>query len=66
MLTIQILETQPGKVLMKSPSGRWVGITFIIVAIFLLVSVIVPTVVAIAIVCFFLLVDFSFLKKFSS
>ena len=66
MLTIQILETQPGKLLMKSSSERWVRITFIVVAIFLFVSAIVPTVVAVAIVCFFLLVDFSFLKNFSS
>ena len=66
MLTIQVLETQAGKLLMKSSSERWVGITFTVVAIFLLVSVIALTVVAIAIVCFFLLVDFFFLFNFSS
>ena len=49
MLTKQILEAQPGKLLVKNLSEKLFGIAFV---------------VAVAVVCFFSLVDFFFSKKF--
>ena len=65
MLTKQILEAQPDKLLVKNPSEKLVSIAFVVAAIFLLVLAISPIVVTVF-VSFFLLVDFSFLKIFSS
>ena len=65
MLTKQILQAQPGKLFVKNPSEKLVSIAFVVAAIFLLVLAISPIVVTVF-VSFFLLVDFSFLKIFSS
>ena len=56
MLTKQILEAQPGKILVKNPYEKLVGITFVAAAVFVLVSVIVPAVIVAVVVCFFFLV----------
>ena len=63
MLTKQILEAQPGKLLVRNLSEKLVGIAFVVAATFLLVLAISPTVFTVF-VSFFLLVDFSFLKMF--